>query len=65
MAATLMPTKDGAMPGVLLWIAWANISLPVPLSPVMRMGTSDCETLRAISRASRKAGSLLMRSSKV
>src|SRR6267378_2422838 len=65
MAATLTPTKDGAMPGVLLWIAWANISLPVPLSPVMRMGTSDCETLCAISRAAKNAGSPPTRSSKV
>ena len=35
------------IPALALWIAWAKISFPVPLWPLIKTLTSDCATSRA------------------
>ncbi len=58
MAPQLMPT-NGLLPrGPALWRARATTSLPVPLSPVMRTGTSVSFT-RSMSAYTRRIASLV------
>ena len=51
--------------GLALWMAWANISLPVPLSPVISTLLGLAAAQAAVSLAERNAGAVPFRSSKV
>ena len=65
IAPQLMATKGSLDRGPLLWMAWANISLPVPLSPVMRTEELCRAAIWAASMAERSTGSSPMMSWKV
>ena len=47
MVAQLMRTKGCILRGLPWWMAWANSSLPVPLSPVIKTGRSLAVALSA------------------
>ena len=65
MAPQLIATNGSCVRRLLLWIAWANISFPVPLSPVISTAALCFAAIRAASIASAKICEVPMMSLKV
>ena len=65
MAAQFMATKGNRARPEALWIDWAKSSLPVPLSPMIRVGLSMRAMRLALSTHWRMAGLSPLMSSKV
>ncbi len=65
MALQLMGRKMLFLRRLALWMALAKTSLPVPVSPIKRTGTSLAATWMAISRAFTRVSLSPMMSSKV